>query len=102
VRQVFRDSSDVESAVSRWVAQDLTTTLRASPVSQLRIPGIALFNSANEMGNVMAILLLGLLVLILFGAGFALHLLWIAAVVIAIVWVATFALGRGERRSIRR
>ena len=36
--------------------------------------------------------------LILFGAGFALHLLWIAAVVIAIVWVATFALGRGERQ----
>jgi hypothetical protein len=50
----------------------------------------------------MAILLLALLVLILFGAGFAVHLLWIAAVVFAIVWVATFALGRGERRSIRR
>ena len=50
----------------------------------------------------MAILLLALLVLILFGAGFAVHLLWIAAVVFAIVRVATFALGRGERRSIRR
>ena len=64
-----------------------------------------MFNSANEMGNVMAILLLGLLVLILFGAGFALHLLWIAAVVLAVVWVASFALGRGEgasRRSLRR
>jgi hypothetical protein len=54
------------------------------------------------MGNVMVILLLALLVLILFGAGFALHILWIAAVVVAIVWVATFALGRGEgRRSLR-
>jgi hypothetical protein len=84
------------------VVKDVGTTL-THLVSQLRCPGIALlFNSANEMGNVMAILLLGLLVLILFGAGFALHLLWIAAVVIAIVWVATFALGRGERRSIRR
>ena len=53
----------------------------------------------------MAILLLALLVLILFGAGFAVHLLWIACVVVAIVWVASFALHRGEgagRRPIRR
>ena len=44
-------------------------------------------------------------VLILFGAGFAVHLLWIAAVVLAIVWVASLALSRGEgasRRSLRR
>ena len=59
-------------------------------------------NMVNEKGNVMAILLLALLVLILFGAGFAVHLLWIAAVVFGVVWVAAFALGRGERRSIRR
>jgi hypothetical protein len=53
----------------------------------------------------MFIILLALLVLVLFGAGFAVHLLWIAAVVLAIVWVASFALGRGEgasRRSLRR
>jgi hypothetical protein len=53
----------------------------------------------------MAIILLALLVLILFGAGFAVHLLWIAAVVVAIVWVVSFALGRGDgagRRSLRR
>jgi hypothetical protein len=43
------------------------------------------------------VLLLGLLlVLILFGAGFAVHLLWIAAVILAIVWIAGFAIGRGE------
>jgi hypothetical protein len=50
-------------------------------------------------------ILLALLVLILFGAGFAVHLLWIAAAVFAVVWVASFALGRGERsggRSLRR
>ena len=47
----------------------------------------------------MAILLLALLVLILFGAGFAVHLLWIAAVIAAIVWVATYALGRGRGAS---
>jgi hypothetical protein len=55
--------------------------------------------------NVMLIVLLALLVLILFGAGFAVHLLWIAAVVLAVVWVASFALSRGEgasRRSLRR
>jgi hypothetical protein len=53
----------------------------------------------------MAIILLALLVLILFGAGFAIHLLWIAAVVLAIVWVASYALGRGRgasRGSLRR
>jgi hypothetical protein len=53
----------------------------------------------------MAIILLALLVLILFGAGFAIHLLWIAAVVLAIVWVASYALGRGRgasRSSLRR
>jgi hypothetical protein len=47
----------------------------------------------------MAIILLALLVLILFGAGFAVHLLWIAAVVLAIVWVASFALGKGRGAS---
>ena len=53
----------------------------------------------------MAIILLAILVLILFGAGFAVHLLWIAAVIFAIVWVVSFALSRGEgasRRSVRR
>ena len=43
------------------------------------------------------VLILGLLlVLILFGAGFAVHLLWIAAAIFAVVWLAGFALGRGE------
>jgi hypothetical protein len=37
-----------------------------------------------------------LLVLILFGAGFAVHLLWIAAAIILVVWIVGFALGRGE------
>jgi hypothetical protein len=49
----------------------------------------------------MVFLLLALLVLILVGAGFAVHLLWIAAVVFAVVWVASFALGRGQRASRR-
>jgi hypothetical protein len=59
----------------------------------------------TERGTIMVIVLLALLVLILFGAGFAVHLLWIAAVVLAVVWVASFALSRGEgasRRSLRR
>ena len=37
-----------------------------------------------------------LLVLILFGAGFAVHLLWIAAVVLLVLWLVGFAVGRGE------
>jgi hypothetical protein len=53
----------------------------------------------------MGIILLAVLVVVLFGAGFAVHLLWIAAVVLAVVWVASFALSRGSgasRGSLRR
>jgi hypothetical protein len=42
------------------------------------------------------ILLLLILVLILAGAGFAAHVLWIAAVVFALFWLVGVALGRGE------
>lgn len=44
----------------------------------------------------MLLVLALLLVLVLFGAGFAIHLLWIAAVVFAVFWVVGAALGRGE------
>jgi hypothetical protein len=44
----------------------------------------------------MVLILALLLVLILFGAGFAMHVLWIAAVIFAVVWLVGFALGRGE------
>ena len=43
------------------------------------------------------VLILGLLlVLVLFGAGFAVHLLWIAAAVFLLLWLVGFAIGRGE------
>ena len=44
----------------------------------------------------MLLVLALLLVLILFGAGFAVHLLWIAAVVLLVLWVVGFVIGRGE------
>ena len=44
----------------------------------------------------MVLLLALLLVLILFGARFAVHLLWVAAVAFAIVWIIGFTIGRGE------
>ncbi len=44
----------------------------------------------------MVLILALLLVLILFGAGFAVHALWIAAIVLAVFWLIGFALGRGE------
>jgi hypothetical protein len=50
----------------------------------------------------MVLLLALLLVLILFGAGFAVHFLWIAAVVLAIVWIVGFALSRGESSGTHR
>lgn len=43
------------------------------------------------------LLLLAFLVVLLFaGLGFAVHLLWIVAVVLLVFWVIGFALGRGE------
>ena len=49
------------------------------------------------------VLLLGLLlVLILFGAGFAVHLLWIAAVLFLVLWLVGFAIGRGEGAGAHR
>lgn len=50
----------------------------------------------------MLVLLLLLLVLILFGAGFALHVLWIAAVIFAVFWLIGVALGRGETAGAHR
>ncbi len=44
----------------------------------------------------MVLLLAFLVVLIFAGLGFALHVLWIAAVVLLVLWLIGFALGRGE------
>jgi hypothetical protein len=41
------------------------------------------------------ILLAFLIVLLFAGLGFALHLLWIVAIVLLVIWVAGVALGRG-------
>jgi type IV secretory pathway TrbD component len=43
------------------------------------------------------VLVLALLVVLVFaGLGFALHVLWIAAAVLLVLWLVGFALGRGE------
>ena len=43
-----------------------------------------------------------LLVLIFFGLGFALHFLWIIAVVLFVLWLVGFAVGRGESAGTHR
>jgi type IV secretory pathway TrbD component len=48
------------------------------------------------------LLLAFLVVLALFGLGFAVHLLWIAAVIFLVVWLVGFALGRGESAGSHR
>ena len=50
----------------------------------------------------MVLLLALLLVLLLFGAGFALHVLWIVAVVFLVLWLIGFAMGRGENAGSHR
>lgn len=43
------------------------------------------------------VVLLALLIVVLFaGLGFALHLLWIVAAVLLLLWLVGFAVGRGE------
>jgi hypothetical protein len=43
------------------------------------------------------LLLLALLLVLLFaGVGFAIHFLWIVAVILFVLWLVGFALGRGE------
>ncbi len=44
----------------------------------------------------MLVLLALLLVILFFGLGFALHVLWIVAAVLFILWLIGFAVGRGE------
>jgi hypothetical protein len=44
----------------------------------------------------MLILLALLLVLLFFGLGFAIHALWILAVILFVAWLIGLALGRGE------
>lgn len=50
----------------------------------------------------MVILLALLLVFIFFGLGFAVHLLWIIAAVLLVLWVVGYAIGRGEGAGSRR
>jgi hypothetical protein len=45
----------------------------------------------------MLLVLALLLVLLFVGLGFTLHLLWIIAAVLLVLWLIGFAVGRGER-----
>lgn len=48
------------------------------------------------------LLIVALLVVLLFaGLGFALHVLWIAALVLLVLWLVGFAVGRGENAGSR-
>ena len=44
----------------------------------------------------MLLILALLLVLLFFGLGFAIHLLWVIAVIFFVLWIVGFAIGRGE------
>ena len=50
----------------------------------------------------MLLLLALVVVLLLFGLGFAIHLLWILAIIFAVVWVVGFALSRGQGSGAHR
>ena len=50
----------------------------------------------------MVVLLALLIVLLVFGLGFAVHVLWILAGVLLVLWLIGFAIGRGEGAGSRR
>lgn len=50
----------------------------------------------------MVLVLALLLVLVVFGLGFALHVLWVLAAVLLVLWLVGFALGRGESAGSHR
>ncbi|MGD0380461.1 MAG: hydrophobic protein [Acidimicrobiales bacterium] len=52
------------------------------------------------MGCLVVIFLL--LAIVFFGVGFAFHLLWIAAIISFVCWMAGFAFARGQHRGRRR
>src|SRR5579875_1814978 len=47
-------------------------------------------------GTRVLLLLAFLIVLLFFGLGFALHFLWIVAVIFFVLWLVGYAIGRGE------
>jgi hypothetical protein len=54
--------------------------------------------SADGKDEAMGIILVLLLLALIFaGAGFALHVLWIIAVVFFVAWLVGLALGKGRR-----
>jgi 4-hydroxybenzoate polyprenyltransferase len=75
---------------------------RGFPDARRGVHNLHTHKGLKRKGNIMVILLLLLLVLILAGAGFAIHALWIAAVVFALFWIIGVALGRGESAGSRR
>ena len=57
---------------------------------------------ANRKEDVLGIILVLLVLALIFAvSGFAIHALWIIAVVLFVAWVVAFALGRGRSNSAR-
>ena len=50
----------------------------------------------RKEGSPMVLLLALLVVLVVAGLGFTIHMLWVLAAVLLILWLVGFAIGRGE------
>lgn len=59
-------------------------------------------SAPNVLDGIVLILLALLLVLLFAGLGFALHVLWVVAAVLLVLWLIGFALGRGESAGSHR
>lgn len=60
-------------------------------------------SSAERGVSDVILVLLGLLLIFLFfGLGFAVHVLWIVAIILFVLWIIGFAFGRGASSGWRR
>ncbi len=69
---------------------------RFGPERSLSKPGPGYKGPSNERERDMLILPALLLVILFFGLGFAVHAVWIVAVILFVAWLVGLALGRGE------
>jgi lysylphosphatidylglycerol synthetase-like protein (DUF2156 family) len=73
-----------------------TRPIRSEFLPRISLGSPRVLEIYEKESSLMLLVLALLLVLIVFGAGFAVHLLWIAALVLLVLWIVGFAIGRGE------
>ena len=109
---------EIPPSLTCFSSDDLSVSTSSTPGSR-RLPGaearepplweqglrvyVGCAHPGSRIDGSFVIILLALLLLLLFaGLGFALHFLWVVAVVLLVAWLIGLALGRGESAGSHR